>query len=67
MAISVLWVEAAGNFFLVVSYFGETEVLRDNLENRIIMDEVETRSAESGWFGISVWGEAIERVLELES
>ena len=51
--------------FLVVSYFGETEVLRDNLENRIIMDEVETRSAESGWFGVSVWGEAIERVLEL--
>tara|TARA_B100000900_G_C20455352_1_gene664913 strand:+ start:32 stop:694 length:663 start_codon:yes stop_codon:yes gene_type:complete len=29
------------------------------------MDEVETRSAESGWFGVSVWGEAIERVLEL--
>lgn len=51
--------------FLVVSYFGETEVLRDNLEKRIIMDEVVTRSAESGWFGVSVWGEAIDRVLEL--
>ena len=51
--------------FLVVSYFGETEILRENLEKRIIMDEVETRSAGSGWFGVSVWGEAIDRVLEL--
>ncbi len=50
--------------FLVVSYFGETEVLRENLEKRIIMDEVETRPAEPGWFGVSLWGEAIDWVLE---
>ncbi len=50
--------------FLVVSYFGEAASLRENLESRIIMDEVETRAPESKWVGVSVWGKEIARVLE---
>lgn len=50
--------------FFVASYFGEGELLRENLESRIIMDEVETRPPEPGWVGISVWGDAIDKTLE---
>lgn len=51
--------------FVAVSYSSETDFLRENLENRIIMDEVETRATDSDWIGVSLWGSAIERVLNL--
>ena len=51
--------------FLAVSYSSETDFLRENLENRIIMDEVETRTPDSDWIGVSLWGGAIEVALNL--
>ena len=51
--------------FLAVSYSSETDFLRENLENRIIMDEVETRTTDSDWIGVSLWGAAIEVALNL--
>jgi len=51
--------------FLVVSYFGEAALLQENLESRIIMDEVETRAPVSEWVGVSAWGNEIGRLLEI--
>ena len=72
-----LWLDAKGkikadsfllkeseNRFRAISYFSPTSFLQENLENRIIMDEVATRSRDSSAAGISLWGEAIELGLE---
>ena len=50
--------------FLAISYSTETGVMRENLENRIIMDEVETRSTGSGGLSVSLWGDSIGAVLD---
>ncbi len=50
--------------FLIVSYFGKATSLRENLESRIIMDEVETRLPETEWVGVSAWGSAVDAALE---
>ncbi len=49
--------------FLVVSYFGLSVLLRENLESRIIMDEVETAPVEDGASSVTVWGGAIDFAL----
>ena len=72
-----LWLDAKGkikadsfilkeseNRFRAISYFSPTSFLQENLEKRIIMDEVATRSSDSPAAGISLWGEAIELGLE---
>ena len=72
-----LWLDAKGkikadsfllkeseNRFRAISYFSPTSFLQENLEKRIIMDEVATRSSDSPVAGISLWGEAIELGLE---
>jgi len=51
--------------FLVMSYFGETQSLRDNLEGRIIMDEVETKVPEKAAKAIVVWGASIDSALDV--
>ncbi len=45
--------------FLAISYFCETTILQENLESRIIMDEVETRPPATEFRGASLWGDAI--------
>lgn len=50
--------------FLALSYSSETVLIRENLENRIIMDEVETHEPESSWLGVSLWGDAIGLALD---
>lgn len=50
--------------FMVFSYFGGTASLQENLDSRIIMDEVETRSGGPDWYGVSVWGDAIDVAME---
>ena len=50
--------------FRAISYFSPSSFLQENLEKRIIMDEVATRSSDSPAAGISLWGEAIELGLE---
>ena len=72
-----LWLDAKGkikadsfllkeseNRFRAISYFSPTSFLQENLENRIIMDEVATHSRYSPASGISLWGEAIKLGLE---
>ena len=72
-----LWLDAKGkikadsfllkeseNRFRAISYFSPTSFLQENLENRIIMDEVVTHSRYGPAAGISLWGEAIELGLE---
>ncbi len=49
--------------FRALSYFSGTEAIRSNLEDRIIMDDVETRSA-GDWSGVSLWGDAIDCACE---
>ena len=73
-----LWLDAKGKIqadsfllkesedrFRAISYFSPTSLMQENLEKRIIMDEVETRTSESLATGISLWGKAIEMGLDL--
>lgn len=46
--------------FWVISYFGDSELLKDNLDARIIMDEVEVELPKNQWHGVSLWGNEIE-------
>ena len=72
-----LWLDAKGKIqadsfllresedrFRAISYFSPTSFLQENLERRIIMDEVSTHSSEGATIGMSLWGEAIEMGLE---
>ena len=76
-AVYGLWLDAKGKIkadsflmresedrFRAISYFSPTSFLQENLEKRIIMDEVATRSSDSPAVGISLWGEAIELGLD---
>lgn len=46
--------------FRALSYFSPTAFLRENLEKRIIMDDVATLTNESPATGVSLWGDAID-------
>lgn len=50
--------------FLAISYSSKTALIRENLECRIIMDEVETRAPEGSWRGFSLWGASIGAALD---
>ena len=52
------------NDFWVLSYCGDSDLLKSNLEDRIIMDEVETEIPGGEWIGVSLWGTAIGLALE---
>jgi|ETNmetMinimDraft_22_1059887.scaffolds.fasta_scaffold00102_3 folate-binding protein YgfZ len=50
--------------FWVISYFGDSALLKDNLDARIIMDEVEVEIPQDEWRGVSLWGDGVEASLE---
>lgn len=72
-AVYGLWLDAKGKIkadsfllkesddrFRAVSYFSPTSFLQENLEKRIIMDEVSTRASDEPATGVTLWGKAIE-------
>jgi len=68
-----LWLDAKGKIqadsfllkesdgrFRAISYFSPTAFLQENLEKRIIMDDVATLTSETPASGVSLWGDAID-------